>query len=116
VSDPLRANFSCFCMCVQAAVVQIFWARIVNRDAVPHLLRTLPRAAQLLLGGRLGWRNVASAASPDGVYQLDLRRPDDRELAARLFRMAVDLRGRTLNNLLVAGVAPAASLGLQRAG
>jgi hypothetical protein len=42
--------------------------------------------------------------SPDASYELDLRRPDDVEVGARLFRAAVDHRGRCINNLLIDGV------------
>lgn len=89
---------------VQVVVVQTFWARIVNRSRIPHLLRTLPRQVQLILGHKLGWKNIMSLDSPDAAYELDLRRPDDVEVGARLFRAAVDHRGRCINNLLIDGV------------
>lgn len=41
--------------------------------------------------------------SPDMYYELDLTRPDDNEVGAKLFRAAVDLRGRCANNLLIDG-------------
>ena len=85
-------------------VLQAFWARIVNRGRVPHLLRTLPRAAQICAGHKLGWKNVMSLHSPDAAYVLDLRRPDDADVAAKLFRMGADVRGRCVNNLFVNGM------------
>jgi hypothetical protein len=96
---------------MQAQVVQMFWARVLDRERVPHLLRCVPRETQIVLGHRLGWNNVVVLASPDGAYELDLRRPDDNRVGVRLFRAAVDLRGRSINNLLVAG----ASIGLMSA-
>ena len=89
--------------CAQVRVLQAFWARIVNRSKVPHLLRTLPRAAQILAGHKLGWRTVMSLHSPDASYVLDLRRPDDADVGAKLFRAGADIRGRCVNNLLVNG-------------
>jgi hypothetical protein len=88
---------------MQAQVVQMFWARVLDRERVPHLLRCVPRETQIALGHRLGWNNVVVLASPDGAYELDLRRPDDNSVGVRLFRTAVELRGRSINNLLVAG-------------
>ena len=89
---------------VQVSIVQLFWARVLNRSRLPHLLRCLPRDAQIRLGHRLGWRTLVSLAQPDGAYELDLSRPDDNEAGARLFRAAVDVRGRCVNNLLIDGV------------
>ena len=88
---------------MQVAVIQAFWARILNRSRVPHLVRCQPRTAQIALGHKLGWNAVVSLHSPDGSYELDLTRPDDNDIGAKLFRAAVDVRGRVVNNLLVDG-------------
>jgi hypothetical protein len=94
---------TCCARRVQVRVLQAFWTRIVNRSRVPHLLRTLPHAAQILAGHKLGWKTVMSLHSPDASYVLDLRRPDDADVGARLFRCGADIRGRCVNNLLVNG-------------
>lgn len=88
---------------LQVKVVQTFWARVVNRGRLPHLLRCIPRGAQIQLGHKLGWQNITSLQSPDASYELDLARPDDNEVGVKLFRLAVDIRGRCVNNLLVDG-------------
>lgn len=90
----------------QVRVVQMFWARVLNRARLPHLLRCVPRDAQVALGHRLGWKTVVNLAQPDGAYELDLSRPDDNDAGARLFRAAVDIRGRCVNNLLIDGAPP----------
>lgn len=87
-------------------VVQTFWARVINRSRIPHLLRCIPRDAQIQLGHKLGWLNTTSLQSPDASYVLDLARPDDNDVGAKLFRLAVDIRGRCVNNLLVDGAVP----------
>lgn len=83
--------------------MQCFWARIINRSKIPHLLRSIPREAQVACGHKLGWKTIMTLNSPDMAYELDLSRPDDNEVGAKLFRAAVDLRGRCVNNLLIAG-------------
>ena len=88
---------------MQVKVVQVFWARIVNRSKVPHLMRMLPRPAQILAGHKLGWKTIMSLHSPDAAYVLDLRRPDDNDVGNKLFRAGADIRGRCVNTLLVDG-------------
>ena len=97
-------NFEGRITAVQVKVVQCFWNRVIDRSKLSHLLRTLPRETQITLGHKLGWKTVYNPHSPDLAYVLDLSRPDDNEVGTRLFRAGVDIRGRNVNNLLIAGV------------
>lgn len=88
---------------LQVKIIQAFWGRIINRSKIPHLLRCIPRNAQILCGFKLGWKSTMSLHSPDAAYVLNLKKADDNYVGHTLFRAGADIRGRCVNNLMVDG-------------
>jgi len=68
-------------------------ARIVDIENLPVLMAQLHREEVRELYHRAGYLNVVNPTNPDGLYELDLRYRDQREMAKTLVKLAVEEPG-----------------------
>ncbi|CAM9380917.1 unnamed protein product, partial [Ectocarpus sp. 13 AM-2016] len=74
--------------CDPVEAVTFLFRRLTDRENFHRVTHQLPDEDMVRVGDALGWLNVFNPFRPDGIYRLNLNRPDEKRVAAAVMDLA----------------------------